>query len=141
MSLAVLQAPLSVIFRFFNNGAMANKGQLLHWAVRRNDRDSALIIDLIVHRGALINEIEVWEGREIFGLGTPLHTAVGTRSTNVSIIEALLRRGADRSIVDSKAKTPLEVAQEVRFDEAIRLLMYQFMTRLCVQFVVSQTSS
>lgn len=126
MSLAVCTAPLSIIRLLFQSGATPKAGQLLHWAIIRNDSDTLPIVEMLLNFGTPINEIQYendkpsWTENHLFGMGTPLHTAV--EHNQALTISFLLQRGANRNIQNSRGITPLELAEEKKLLDIISIL-------------------
>lgn len=126
MSQAMLAAPLDLINYLFSQGANQHCGQLLHWAVIRDNVDALQLVRRIVELGVPINEIkyendpEGWSARKWFGLGTPLHRAA--EFGKVDIVKYLLEAGADPLKLDTKGKTPRYWAETCNFTEVALIL-------------------
>jgi len=126
-SQAVFEAPFSLITYIFSRGADAQRGQLLQHAIHRNDPNALTIVQLLVERGAPINEVKYenepnvyWE-REPFGLGTPLHRAAELGKGDV--VEYLLEQGADPLKLDSRGERPRFWAEKRGFIDIARVLL------------------
>lgn len=126
---AIEHAPFRIIHLFFQRGGSIEKGQLIHHAVRRKS-DEIEVVDLLLQKGASLNTImysndpQSYSQWVLFGIGTPLHTAVHMRK--VKLLSHLLDKGADPSIKDTRDQTPLDCVKEYGNDdgriEIIRLL-------------------
>ena len=79
------------------------------------DRDAAPFVDLLIARGADVNE------QDHFG-ATALHAAVA--GNNLHVVRILLERGADPTLVEEAGKSPLDYAIESKFAEIIDLLCH-----------------
>ncbi|KAF2870492.1 ankyrin repeat-containing domain protein [Massariosphaeria phaeospora] len=81
VSIAMYPAPIETINYLFQRGANPLNGELLQWAVIRNEPNGLDLVRHIVEKGAPIDEIKYandpksYYQREPFGLGTPLHRA------------------------------------------------------------------
>jgi hypothetical protein len=90
------------------------RGELLHRAVRRDDREKFAVLILSFARGADVNRI-LYSGEDftfnfhrIAGLGTPLQVAAQTG--DVDMLTYLLAKGADPTIPNSNGLLPEKVA-------------------------------
>ena len=126
ISYAMLAAPLETIDALFERGANPLCGQLLHYAVLRDKPDALEVVRRIVEKGAPINEIKyenepkTYNEREPFGLRTPLHRAA--EFGKMSVVEYLLKMGADSLKLDSKGRTPRFWAEKEGFADVARVL-------------------
>jgi ankyrin repeat protein len=120
----VLRAHPSVIDIMLARSSI-EKGQLVHHAVERN-QNTIEVLQSLICRGASVNSIQYsehldsWNHEHFKGLGTPLHRAVELRK--VDVVKYLLQVGADRSIEDTKGRTPLAIAQNVGDADLVSLL-------------------
>jgi len=109
-SSAMYTAPIHIVDLIFQRGADPLCGELLQWAVIRNQPDSLKVVRQLVEKGAPIDEIKYakdpksYYQREPFGLGTPLHRAAEVGK--IDVVKYLLEMGADPLKLDSKGKTP-----------------------------------
>ncbi|EME77673.1 uncharacterized protein MYCFIDRAFT_179175 [Pseudocercospora fijiensis CIRAD86] len=87
------QPPASIYFR----------GQLLHCAVRRTFDDAE---DPDINKVLYEDDLFSYKVRKVVSLGTALHEAASTGRP--SVIQMLIRRGADVSIRDPRESTALE---------------------------------
>lgn len=125
LSIAVEDAPISVIKLMLNRGGDTQKGQLLHHAIDRNS-DETTVLKLIIESGADINSI-MYENHEasramycFMSFGTALHKAVELRK--VEVVRFLISEGASLDIKDTNGLTPLEFAQTLKQQEIIQAL-------------------
>ncbi|EME45879.1 hypothetical protein DOTSEDRAFT_126046 [Dothistroma septosporum NZE10] len=128
LSVAVQGAPIDVIRLLFSRGGSVSFGQLLHYAVRRDIQDQDEVVQLILDKKPLINNV-MYQGLECyflqraFGLGTPLHEAV--ERGKLDIARMLLDHGANPLIRDSLGKTARDRATKLQGkvrDAALELL-------------------
>jgi ankyrin repeat protein len=109
-SLAMYTASIDTIDYLFQRGADTLYGELLQWAVIRNEPNALDVVRQVVEKGAPIDEIKYandlksYNQRKPFGLGTPLHRAA--EDGKVDIVKYLLEMGADPLKLDSKGRTP-----------------------------------
>jgi ankyrin repeat protein len=114
MSEAMYHASLDTIQMLFSRGGDITRGQLLHNAVWRDGPDTVVLVDLLLRKGALINEIQYQQHPQAFaeqsmlGLGTPLHYAVETNRED--LVTFLISHGADPSIRNTKGRTAFDIA-------------------------------
>lgn len=126
MSCAVKNAPMKTIKLLFERGGDIKKGQLIHHAVERGLQDVTEILDLLLQKGAQLNERKYedhwpsWNMTFFMGLGTPLHGA--TRARELQVVDYLLRKGADPKVTDSMDRTALYYASQEGLTEIIKLL-------------------
>lgn len=93
------------------------RGQLLHWAARRESDDAGQVVRLILeHCQPDINGVFYcddpfsYELQKVTGLGTALHEVAKMGQRDVA--ELLLQIGTDISIRDSRGNTALETAEQ-----------------------------
>ncbi|KAJ5166164.1 uncharacterized protein N7482_004945 [Penicillium canariense] len=124
LSYAVRNARLSVIELLLDRGGDVRKGQLLQYAVFR-DEELEDVISLLVERGAPLNATMYQDGPTLMrffpmSLGTALHVATEQGKTNA--IRLLIHLGADTGVKDANGDTALEWAQKRDKTEMVRLL-------------------
>ncbi|KAJ5669894.1 uncharacterized protein N7477_005257 [Penicillium maclennaniae] len=124
LSYAVRNASLSVIELLLNRGGDVQKGQLLQYAVSR-DQEIEDVISLLVDRGAPLNATMYEDGPTLMrfapmSLGTALHVATEQGKTNA--IRLLIQLGADTGVKDANGDTALEWAQKWDKTEMVQLL-------------------
>ncbi|KAI5366170.1 Putative ankyrin repeat-containing domain superfamily [Septoria linicola] len=126
LSAAVTHSPLDVIEMLFAKGGNVNEGQLLHYAMWRQQADRSAVVKYILQQGADINALmyrdhrESFVHREPFGIGAPLHEAAA--AGDVEVIKLLLDNGADKSVRDTRGRLPYERAQQEGHTVAVELL-------------------
>jgi ankyrin repeat protein len=126
LTCAVIYASLSMVKLLVARGARVNEGNLLHALGESEVPDRLAILDYLVEQGSPVNELKDAHNPRRFrsfschGLDTPLHRAV--KFNRIALAEALLAHGADQTKMDTKGRTPLEVAAELGFGEMIKLL-------------------
>ena len=112
LSRAALAGSEEVIELLLSHGGNVSRGQVLQWAVERED-DTNTIVELLLRRGAQPNCLEY--GGEfpawcVLGrLKTPLHKAVALGKLDV--VTTLLKYGADASMEDSVGRKAVEIAR------------------------------
>ncbi|KAJ9488726.1 hypothetical protein VN97_g4589 [Penicillium thymicola] len=121
---AVRNASLSVIKLLLDHGGDVQKGQLLQYAVCR-DEDLEDVISLLIDRGAPLNATIYQDGPTLMrffpmSLGTALHVATEQEKTNA--IRLLIHLGADTNVKDANGDTALEWAQKWNKTEMVKLL-------------------
>ena len=95
-------------------------------AAGSDESDRERVIVYLVEQGAAINEIlhvrnkHRFNSRKGVGLGTPLHTAI--RYGKVSVAKTLLGLGADRTIRDTRGRTPEDLARDNNDEQMLNLL-------------------
>lgn len=124
LSYAVRNASLNVIELLLNHGGDVQKGQLLQYAVCR-DEELEDVVSLLVDRGAPLNATMYQDGPTFMrffplSLGTALHVA--TEQGKANAIRLLIRLGADTSVKDANGDTALEWAQKWNETEMVKLL-------------------
>ena len=125
-SYAMLKAPLETIDKLFKRGADACRGQLLHYAVLREQPDALAVVRRVVEEGAPIDEVKyekdpkTYSERKPFGLGTPLHRAA--EFGKLDIVRYLMEKGADPLKLDSKGRSPRFWAEQKSHTEVARVL-------------------
>lgn len=112
---AVNKASMSTIRLFLEHCGGILRGQLLHFAINRDNEDVLEVIELLLNLGCPINSIQfqddprAWMEVKLGEPGTPLFTAV--QNGKRDIVAYLLSREADsyRSLI--KGRTPAEAAE------------------------------
>jgi ankyrin repeat protein len=106
LSIAVRRASFSTIKMLFDRGGSIQHGQLLQYAVNRDESDHLGVIDFLVEKGQPINDV-MYQNRlkncfqlRAFGLGTPLHIAA--EMGRLDVIKHLLARGPDALVKDAR---------------------------------------
>lgn len=123
---AVGCASIEIVKLLVTHGAELDRGNLLHELCESNYPGRLEVLDYLVSQGAPISQIEevsdvqLFKVTEQFGIGTPLHNAV--RHDNLVIAVALLGHRANRTIEDSKGRTPLDWAKQLGVARMIELL-------------------
>lgn len=126
LTYAVGCASIEIVKLLVTYGAELDRGNLLHELCESNYPGRLEVLGYLVWQGAPINQIEevsdvrLFEVTEQFGIGAPLHNAV--RHNNPVIALALLGHGANRTVKDSKGRTPLDWAKELGSARMIELL-------------------
>lgn len=110
LSYTIRNARLSVIKLMLDHRGDVRKGQLLQYAVCR-DEGLEDIISLLVERGAPLNATMYKDGQTLIhfypiSLGTALHTA--TEQGKMNAIRLLKHLGADTEVKDANGDTTLE---------------------------------
>lgn len=124
LSYAVRNAPLSIIKLLLEHGGDVQKGQILQYAVLR-DEELEDVISLLIKRGAPLNATMHQDGPTLMrffpmSLGTALHVA--TERGRGDAIRILIRLGIDTTVKDANGDTPLEWAQRWNKPAMVRLL-------------------
>lgn len=124
LSYAVRNAPLSIIELLLEHGGDVQKGQLLQYAVLREE-ELEDVISLLVKRGTPLNATMYQDGPTLMrffpmSLGTALH--ISTERGRENAIRILIRLGVDTSVKDANGDTALEWAQKWNKTEMVRLL-------------------
>lgn len=125
LSVALRRSSMSTIKLLLERCCGVQGGQLLHFAVDRDKEDVLEVIELLCNLGCAIDGIMFWNDQQLMLLGEtgpPLLTAV--QLGKADIVAYLLRRGADPTILSSKGRTPLQVA-EANGDPSIISLLKQ----------------
>ncbi|MCJ1247965.1 hypothetical protein MMC30_005180 [Trapelia coarctata] len=127
LTIAVMHASLSIVKLLIAHGARLDHGNLLSSISASNVPGRLAILGELVEKGAPINELHDSQNRArvrirnwASAVGTPLHRAVD--HGRVAIAAALLAHGADKTIVDTKGRTPLEFARELGAGRMVELL-------------------
>jgi ankyrin repeat protein len=99
LSIGVRRASFSTIKMLFDRSGSIQHGQLLKYAVNRDEPEHLEVIDFLVEKGAPINDVmhqhrlkNHFQSRAL-GLGTTLHIAA--EMGKLGVAERLLARGAD----------------------------------------------
>lgn len=124
LSYAVRNARLSVIELMLSRGGDVQKGQLLQYAVSR-DEELENVISLLIDRGAPLNATIYQDGPTLMrfapmSLGTALHIATEQGRTNA--MRHLIHLGIDTGVRDANSDTALEWAQKWDKTELVQLL-------------------
>ena len=125
MSFAVQKASLQTINLLFDRGGDAERGQLIHHAIER-DENVIEVLNLLLQKGASLNarmyenHQPSWNLQYYKGLGTALHRATGLGKTDIACY--LIQNGADPSLQDSKGRTALDCARHYNHPEIVELL-------------------
>lgn len=115
LSVAVQEAPLVIIKLLFDKGGSIEHGQLLHYAVRRDQPDYLEVLQFILDKNPHVNQImyenhpQSYELQKAFGIATPLHEAA--EMGKLDVVNALLAKGADRTVKDARGETALDRAE------------------------------
>jgi len=116
----------SVLFRCCSPaGVNVDQGQLLHYAIWREDRGRLAVVQYLLDMGdsakAMMdhNKPAIFEQRRRFGLGTPLHDAAAVG--DVSIVRLLIERGADLTARDTRGMLAYQRAQLNGHEPAVEL--------------------
>ncbi|GAM88698.1 hypothetical protein ANO11243_067320 [Dothideomycetidae sp. 11243] len=134
LSTAVRYAAFAVIKQLFDRSGSVEHGQLLHHVIRRqNDDDRFQVFSFILAMYPSVdgnipyindrmyrNHSESYMLRSAFGLGTPLHTAAD--ESHADIVRELLRKGAERSLLDSNGRTALQRAAYHSHKDVVEIL-------------------
>ena len=129
-SVAVQLAPMSTIRLFLERCSGIQRGQLLHFAIDRANKDVLEVIELLLNLGCPINSImfqddpRSWMEVKFGEPGTPLFTAV--QNGNTDIVAYLLSRGGDPACPSIKGRTPLEAAESKGYTSIINILRRQY---------------
>lgn len=113
-SYAVRNAHVSVIKLLLSRGGDVQKGQLLQYAVSR-DEEVEDVISLLVDKGVPLNATMYQDGSTLerffpMSLGTALHVA--TEQGKINAIRLLIILGADTGVKDANGDTALEWAKK-----------------------------
>lgn len=106
-----------------SHGGDVKRGQVLHWAVDR-EQDTSEVLTMLLERGASPNQSEfdgvlpTWTYLQV--LGTPLHKAVAL--SRGDILAKLLEFGADPDKPDKSGKTARVMAAELGRSHIVSLL-------------------
>jgi hypothetical protein len=101
-------------------------GQLLHFAINRDDEDVLEVLELLLNLGCPINSIQfqddprAWMEVKLGEPGTPLFTAV--QKGKGDIVAYLLSRGADPLRPSIKGRTPAEAAESKGFTGIVDII-------------------
>ncbi|RMJ21689.1 Ankyrin repeat protein [Aspergillus sp. HF37] len=114
LSIAVREAPLAIIKLLLQRGGSIECGQLLHYAVARDEPDYLEVLDFLLNKGlsAHINRVMFtndrisYEWQKAFGIGTPLHHAAD--DGKLDLVDALISWGADPSVKDERGKLAID---------------------------------
>ena len=125
LSIAVKRASPQMVEILLGRGGDTQKGQLLHYALDREE-DVITVLALLLARGAPLNSIMYKPGSDAWmfyfwmGMGTPLHKAV--ESGKVDVVRYLLDQGANVDVENPKGQTALDVAKRLGYSEIAPLL-------------------
>ncbi|KAJ5737905.1 uncharacterized protein N7483_003030 [Penicillium malachiteum] len=124
LSYTVRNARLSVIELMLDRGGDVQKGQLLQYAVFR-DEDLEDVMTLLVDRGAPLNATMYRDDPTLIrfapmSLGTALHIATEQGKSNA--IRHLIHLGIDFGVKDANGDTALEWAQKWNNTQMVQLL-------------------
>ena len=128
LSYAIQFATFDVIKALFDYGGSVHTGQLVHYAVRRDQPDCLKVLAFLLDKGASINDvmyqdqINSYQLQEAFGLGTPLHEAA--QHGKLDVIQFLLAKGADPNIPDSLGQTVVQRAEFYKHPEVADLIRH-----------------
>ncbi|KAI9781210.1 MAG: hypothetical protein M1816_002470 [Peltula sp. TS41687] len=121
LELGSMHASVPTLAVLLSNGAEVRNTSALIWAARHGRTDN---VNFLLDNGALIDEIpdndRIYDNAREHGLGTALHAAAERGQREV--VRLLLERGADKSIKDSRMRTPREVALENGCSEMVEML-------------------
>lgn len=125
LSRAALWSKVEILKLLLSYGGDVKRGDVLHWAVERDDNTCEILILLLDH-GTQLDRLR-FDSREprwsVFGvkeLGTPMHMAVARGKTDM--ISLLLQRGTDKNIKDTHGRTVVQLAVELGDPEMISIL-------------------
>ena len=127
ISLAAYKAPFPTLRYMFENGGRIERGEALHYAALRETDDVVEVMEYLVRLGAEVNAVKYQDDlssfcqRRFFGLGTPLHAAA--EYGRVDVVEFLLSRGADPTIVSTRGKTAIDEARNHGHPQVVERLM------------------
>ncbi|KAL5401508.1 hypothetical protein PMIN06_010959 [Paraphaeosphaeria minitans] len=126
ISVAVNKAPMSTIRLFLEYCGGILGGQLLHFAINRDNEDVLEVIELLLNLGCPINSIQfqddprAWMEVKFGEPGTPLFTAV--QNGKRDIVAYLLSRGADPLRPSIKGRTPAEAAESKGYTSIVDII-------------------
>ncbi|KAJ6028644.1 hypothetical protein N7540_004220 [Penicillium herquei] len=115
LSVAIEEAPWSIIELLLNHGGSLQAGQLMHYAALRQLDDRLDVIQFLIDRGLEVNMITYQDcGDEYYfnlysGIGSPLHYAAGRGL--LDSVKLLVQNGATPRIKDPIGKTPADWAK------------------------------
>ena len=118
---------MATIKLLFAHGGSIEHGQLLHYAVRRNINDRPKVAQLLIDKGAPINDVmyqnhpESYRQMQDFGIGTPLHEAA--EEGKLDMVELLIAHGADPMIRDPKGELAIDKARRAGQSEVVQQLL------------------
>ena len=124
LSVAVAEGPFAIIELLLDPGGSTRYGQLLHYAVRRNQADHLEVIKFIISKGIPINDLmyqnrlDCYDQYTDFGIGTPLHEAA--EEGKQDIVELLLAEGADPLIMDANGELAIDRAQRAGHSAVVK---------------------
>lgn len=127
LSVAVRDAPFSVVEMLLAHGGNVERGQLLHWAVGRRLDDRTTMIEFLLQKGLPINAVEYHDRpdvyllrQDVFGIGTPLHSAANIGAEDS--LRVLISHGARLDIKDSHGCLPVKCAEASGWHRAAQYL-------------------
>lgn len=94
---------------------MIEHGQLLHYAIRRDQPDHLEVLQFILDKNPDVNRVmykncpQSYEPQKAFGIGTPLHEAA--EMGKLDVVSILLANEADRAVKDARGETTLDRAE------------------------------
>lgn len=125
-SMAIKYAPMTTVEMLLNRNNSIERGQLLHFAVRREGEDSLEAVELLLNLGFPINRIRVNYhmkhrplGREN-EVGTSLFIAAHLGRDDT--VTYLLSRGANATIKPNEGRTALDAAEIKGRSSTIQIL-------------------
>ncbi len=125
MSFAIQEAAPDLIRDLLDRGGDMHKGELLQHAVDRA-ADTIEVLGMLLDRGAPLNQtmyqnhLQSLNMFPFLPLGTPLHAAASKGRADV--VQYLLRRGADPTILKSKGQTAEACAEKKGHDKVAGIL-------------------
>ncbi len=127
LSFAIMRAPFTIIKILFDHGGSTRHGQLLQYAIYREETDCLEVLDFLLDRGAPINDV-MYQNRVqdylmqmAFGLGTPLHKAA--ECGRLDVVKHLVKRSADPLIPNARRQIALELAESNGHSEVVEYLL------------------
>jgi ankyrin repeat protein len=126
LSIAVLNSPFHIIELLFHHGGSIERGQLLHYAVRRDASDRLRVLEYICDKCSPIDHVmyqtrlACHEHQKALGIGSPLHGTAGLG--RLDVVESLLAKGADPWIKDTRGQSTVESAERHGYTAVARRL-------------------
>ena len=115
LSVAVQEAPIFTVKLLLERCNGIQSGQLLHFAIKRDNEDVLEVVEILLNLGCPINSImfeddpRSWKEVMFGEPGSPLFAAAEMGKTDLVVF--LLSRGADPLLPSKKGRTPLEAAE------------------------------